>query len=81
MSAGASEMVPVELYAGPLDGLQTAVKVQPDFGDRWLFEHRAEGWITRVSYKPGHRTMRSGRRWVLVFDCVVASQRAEGGES
>jgi hypothetical protein len=77
----AAELIPVELYGGALDGLRTAVRAQPEFVDRWLFEQRFDGWIKRLAYKPGHRTVRDGRRWVLVFDCVVASQRAEGGES
>lgn len=74
MNSAAGNLIPVELYAGPLDGLRTEVREKPAMLDRHLFERRAHGRIERIAYKQGNRTVRKGRRWVLVFDCIVSSQ-------
>jgi hypothetical protein len=68
-------LIPVILYGGIMDGHRDEVRENPEFGDRYLFELRWGGEITRCAYKAPTRTTGNGKRWVLDFDCVVSRQR------
>lgn len=71
-------LLPVELTGGPFDGHRDEVALQPEMLDRYLFESRADGWVQRVSYIPAHRTTRTGKRWLLAYDCIVSRQKLTG---
>jgi hypothetical protein len=68
-------LIPVLLYGGIMDGHRAEVPQHTAFGDRYLFEFRHEGHITRCAYKAPTRTTENGKRWVIEFDCVVSRQK------
>jgi hypothetical protein len=72
-------LIPAILYGGIMDGHCTHVRNNPEFGDRYLFELRHKGKLTRCAYKAPTRTTRNGSRWVLEFDCVVSRQEIQNG--
>jgi hypothetical protein len=66
-------MIPVELSGGPLDGHRDLVgKPEIDALDVHLFEQRTGDERLRCAYAWASRTTDQGRRWVLVFQCVVS---------
>jgi hypothetical protein len=66
-------LIPVELSGGPLDGHRDDVeKGVIDELDVHLFELRTGQERLRCAYAWGDRTANKGRRWVLVFQCVVS---------
>lgn len=78
MNTPSEKLIPVELYDGPICGHRSEVRDQQEIFNSYLFELRFDGRLYRLAYKPAHRTTRSGKRWVLEFDCVVSSQRITG---
>ena len=78
MNTPSENLIPVQLYGGPICGHRAEVREKPEIFNSYLFELRWDGRIYRLAYKPAHRTTRTGKRWVLEFDCVVSSQPITG---
>lgn len=73
------EVVPVQLFGGPLDGHLCDVRMSAPDSDVYLFRTPREGGGYHVwAYQFGCRTVDRGRRWVLEFLYRVARQ---GGAS
>jgi hypothetical protein len=70
-------MMPVELYAGPLDGHLCDVGVEPGCLGMWIFEVRTEEELTRHAYELLPRSTPVGR-WTLRWNCCVSRQRMGG---
>lgn len=78
MSTAPDNLIPVQLYAGPLDGFNTHVRQDLEIMDRYLFDLRWDGEIFRHAYKSASRTCPRSGRWILTFDCTVSRQRIQG---
>lgn len=65
--------LPVELCGGPFDGHRDEVsKPEIDQLDVHLFGRETEAERMRCAYRWTGRTTRGGKRWVLMFECVVS---------
>lgn len=63
--------IPVQLYGGPLDGVQLDVLL-PGAADVALVKCRETGKIH--AYVWADRTVKGGKRWVLKYERLVGKQ-------